>query len=72
LNKRRTFTIEERNNCVYIHTNKTNGKVYIGITGRNPLERWNNGKGYKLNPYFGKLLKNMVGTVLIMTFSKII
>lgn len=57
MNKRRTFTIEERNNCVYIHTNKTNGKVYIGITGRNPLERWNNGKGYKLNPYFWKAIK---------------
>lgn len=33
--------------CVYIHINKINGKMYVGITGRNPLLRWNyNGTGY--------------------------
>ena len=37
---------------MYIHTNKVNQKVYIGITGRKPSERWQNGNGYKLNPYF--------------------
>jgi len=31
--------------CVYKHTSPS-GKVYIGITGRNPLDRWNLGKGY--------------------------
>lgn len=31
--------------CVYKHTTPS-GKVYIGITCRNPLHRWNNGKGY--------------------------
>lgn len=32
---------------VYKHTNKINGKIYIGITGRNPEMRWRNGEGYK-------------------------
>ena len=37
--------------CVYKHT-VPNGKVYIGITKRNPLERWENGHGYKDNIKF--------------------
>ena len=32
---------------VYMHRNKINGKVYIGITGQKPSVRWNNGIGYK-------------------------
>lgn len=36
---------------VYKHT-APNGKVYIGITGRKPEYRWNNGNGYKNNPHF--------------------
>ena len=34
------------NYTVYRHT-FPNGKVYIGITGRDPEERWRNGKGYR-------------------------
>lgn len=38
--------------CVYRHTNKANGKVYIGITCQKPEARWRHGQGYKDNVYF--------------------
>ncbi|MHC1785443.1 MAG: GIY-YIG nuclease family protein [Christensenellales bacterium] len=37
---------------VYEHVNKTNGKRYIGITCKNPEQRWNNGNGYRCSRYF--------------------
>ena len=38
---------------VYQHKNKTNGKMYFGITSRKPDERWgNNGRNYKSTPHF--------------------
>lgn len=40
-----------RDYCVYKHT-CPNGKVYIGITKQNPLERWRNGLGYRHNQHF--------------------
>ena len=46
-----------RNNyCVYKHTSPS-GKVYIGITGRKPSERWKDGKGYKHQKYFYNAIK---------------
>lgn len=38
--------------CVYTHTNKTNGKVYVGLTSMKPEERWRNGNGYHKGTYF--------------------
>lgn len=39
------------NYVVYKHTTP-NGKVYIGITGKNPVERWDYGHGYRQNKHF--------------------
>ena len=36
---------------IYKHTNKVNGKVYIGQTCRTPTARWGNGKGYVTSPH---------------------
>lgn len=44
--------MENRNYCVYCHTNKQNSKKYIGITGQKPERRWRNGNGYKDSPRF--------------------
>lgn len=41
---------------VYKHTNKLNGKVYIGITSQNPENRWKNGNGYS-NQHFSRAIK---------------
>lgn len=50
--------MEERNYKVYIHRNKINNKVYIGITSMKPEHRWeSNGKGYKNNIYFARSIQ---------------
>lgn len=41
---------------VYIHTNKTNGKKYIGITSQAPESRWLNGHGYDHKLKFGRAI----------------
>lgn len=43
---------KEKKWCVYKHTNKANGKVYIGQTCKNPKRRWRGGSGYKSCVYF--------------------
>ena len=45
------------NYCVYIHTNKINGKKYVGQTCQKPEKRWNNGDGYKNNHYFYRAIQ---------------
>lgn len=50
---------------VYMHINKTNDKRYIGITGQDVRRRWRpDGSGYKSNPLFGMLYRNMDGIIL--------
>ena len=49
----------EKKWCVYIHTNKINNKVYVGITSKSPEERWgNNGSQYnkEKQPIFGRAI----------------
>lgn len=45
--------------CVYVHTNKTNGKMYVGQTvyGDKPSRRWQNGKSYKNCIYFNRAIQ---------------
>lgn len=40
------------NYTVYVHTNKTNNKKYVGITKNRPEERWQHGEGYIGNKNF--------------------
>lgn len=42
---------------VYRHTNKINGRVYIGITCRPVEERWKNGRHYKTSHYFYRAIQ---------------
>ena len=45
------------NYCVYVHTNKINGKKYVGQTCQKPEKRWNSGKGYQDNLYFWRAIQ---------------
>lgn len=40
------------NYTVYCHTNRINGKRYVGITSTSVERRWKNGLGYTMNPHF--------------------
>lgn len=41
---------------VYIHTSPS-GKYYVGITSKQPNQRWQNGKGYSKNKHFYNAIK---------------
>lgn len=45
----------EKKYCVYVHTNKVNGKRYVGITSQKPEKRWKN--GYRDNQHFSRAIK---------------
>lgn len=53
----RTKTGKHMSYCVYIHQNKRNGKVYVGLTSRKPETRWNGGSGYISNKPFYNAIK---------------
>lgn len=42
---------------VYCHTNKINGKRYVGITSQKPEKRWGNGCNYRDNSYFYRAIQ---------------
>lgn len=43
---------------VYIHNNKINNKKYVGLTSQQPpSRRWQNGKGYKMQPKFFRAIE---------------
>ena len=42
---------------VYCHENRTNGKLYFGITKTSTRRRWSKGKGYKTQHIFGKAIE---------------
>lgn len=42
---------------VYVHTNKTNGKRYVGITSQRPEDRWLCGHGYDRRLKFGRAIE---------------
>lgn len=46
----------KNNYSVYVHTNKTNGKRYVGITRQDPPRRWQKGAGYA-GTYFGNAIR---------------
>ncbi len=48
---------EERLWCVYKHTNKINGKVYIGQTCKEPTRRWESRSGYKSCTHFNRAIE---------------
>jgi len=63
----------EKNYCVYVHTNKANGKRYVGITCQKPTRRWNHGCNYQ--GHFGNAIKkygweNFEHDVLLIDLSK--
>lgn len=50
--------MEDKNYCVYIHTNKINNKVYIGMTSQKPHHRWGkDGRRYDECPMFWRAIQ---------------
>lgn len=66
----------QNNYCLYKHTNKYNGKVYIGITCQKPEKRWGrNGKKYFDCPLFYNAIQkygwnNFKHEILFINLSK--
>lgn len=61
--------------CVYCHTNKYNGKKYVGMTCQKPEQRWRNGTRYTENRDFTKDIleygwHNFIHEILYTNLSK--
>lgn len=59
---------------VYRHTTP-NGKIYIGITNRDPVVRWRNGTGYSSSPHFNRAIakfgwENITHEILLVGLTK--
>lgn len=48
--------VDNRTYSVYMHTTP-DGRVYIGMTGQKPEDRWVRGEGYKSNPRFYQAIR---------------
>lgn len=55
----RLMEINNGTYCIYVHTNKINGKMYVGqtIKGNYPHRRWDNGNGYQNCTYFYRAIQ---------------
>lgn len=49
--------INNENYTVYLHINRINQKVYVGITCQKPEDRWENGFGYSYNTHFFRAIQ---------------
>lgn len=55
---------EERKYCVYIHISPSH-KAYIGITGRSPENRWQNGLGYLKTNNYGEYKQPVIAKAIL-------
>lgn len=55
--KQTNNTNDQKRWCVYMHTNKINNKVYVGITSQKPKRRWHHGSGYQTQKYFWRAIQ---------------
>lgn len=42
---------------IYMHKNKTNGKIYVGLTSQDVEQRWHGGNHYEHNAYFSSAIE---------------
>lgn len=49
--------MNKRTWLLYVHTNKINGKKYVGITSMTTDRRWGNGSGYKGQSFYHAIQK---------------
>lgn len=49
--------MDDKKYCVYMHKNKINEKIYIGITCQKPELRWGHGSRYKKSTYFRRAVQ---------------